>query len=102
MIKKLSLLIVCGLFLTASLAFCQPESAAKVAVGQAKVKVLVVYYSATGNTLKMAKAVVEGALKIPGVAAEAKATDQALEADLKTADATILGSPTYYGNMPDR
>jgi NAD(P)H dehydrogenase (quinone) len=99
MMKKLSLVFVCGLLLMAPFAWSQTESTAKVAAGQAKIKVLVVYYSATGNTLKMAKAVVEGALKIPGVEAEAKTTGQVAETDLKTADAIILGSPTYYGNM---
>lgn len=100
---KLSALIACGLLFTASCSFSQTSgvnsSAVKSANEQSKINVLVVYYSVTGNTEKMAKAVVEGATKIPGVEAVAKTPDTVIEADLKTADAIVLGSPTYYGNM---
>ncbi|MCX6225547.1 MAG: NAD(P)H-dependent oxidoreductase [Bacteroidia bacterium] len=100
---KLSAFIACGLLFTASSAFPQSSGAyspvVKATSEQAKIKVLVVYYSTTGNTEKMANAVVEGAMKIPGVEAAAKTTDQVIESDLKTADAIVLGSPTYYGNM---
>lgn len=100
---KLSALIACGLLFTASCLFSQTSGASSSAVKatseQSKINVLVVYYSATGNTEKMAKAVVEGAKKIPGVEAVAKTPDKVIEADLKTADAIVLGSPTYYGNM---
>ena len=92
---KLMTIMACVLFLTPSWLFAQPAGSA----GQIKINVLVVYYSASGNTEKMAKAVVEGARKVPGVEAVAKTPDKVIEADLKTADAIILGSPTYYGNM---
>jgi len=92
---KLMVIMACVLFLAPSWLFSQPAGSA----GQARINVLVVYYSATGNTEKMAKAVVEGAKKVPGVEAVAKTPDKIAEADLKTADAIVLGSPTYYGNM---
>jgi NAD(P)H dehydrogenase (quinone) len=92
---KLMTVMACVLFLAPSRSFSQPASSG----GQAKINVLVVYYSATGNTEKMANAVVEGAKKVPGVDAVAKTPDKVIEADLKTADAIVLGSPTYYGNM---
>ena len=93
--KIFILLFVCGIFLGSSRSFSQLATNTE----QSKIKVLVVYYSATGNTEKMAKAVVEGAKKVQGVEAIAKSTDKVIEADLKTANAIILGSPTYYGNM---
>jgi NAD(P)H dehydrogenase (quinone) len=92
---KLLVLISCGLFLASNLSLSQTTGSK----GQKKINVLVVYYSVTGNTEKMAKAVVEGAQRIPGVEAVAKTTDKVNESDLKTADAIVLGSPTYYGNM---
>jgi NAD(P)H dehydrogenase (quinone) len=66
---------------------------------QTEVKVFVVYYSQTGNTEKMAKAVVQGAQKITGVTAFAKKIAEVSAEDLKIADAILLGSPTYYGDM---
>lgn len=93
--SKLLALIICGLFLASSWSFSQTAGYADLV----KINVLVVYYSATGNTEKMAKAVVEGAKTIPGVEAVEKTPENVTEADLKTADAIVLGSPTYYGNM---
>jgi NAD(P)H dehydrogenase (quinone) len=47
----------------------------------------------------MAKAVVEGALKVADVKATVTTPDKITEDELINADAIILGSPTYYGNM---
>lgn len=66
---------------------------------QDSIKVLVVYYSATGNTEKMAEAVVAGAQKVHSVAAVLKTPDNVTADDLKKADVILIGSPTYYGNM---
>ncbi len=61
--------------------------------------VLVVYYSVTGNTEQMAHAVAEGAQNAGSVDVVTRTPDKVTEADLKTADAIILGSPTYFGDM---
>jgi NAD(P)H dehydrogenase (quinone) len=92
---KLFSFIACGILLVTYGSFSQTTRSAD----RMKINVLVVYYSTTGNTEKMAKAVVEGAKRIQGVEAVAKSTDEVIEADLKNADAIVLGSPTYYGNM---
>jgi NAD(P)H dehydrogenase (quinone) len=63
------------------------------------VTVLVVYYSLTGNTQKMATAVAEGAQKTPGTTVVTRKVSEASLADLKGADAIVLGSPTYFGDM---
>jgi len=63
------------------------------------VKMLVVYDSRTGNTEKMALAVAEGAKKVRGTKVVMKTVDSAKNSDLLGADAIVLGSPTYYGDM---
>ena len=60
--------------------------------------VLIVYYSKTGNTEEMAKAVEEG-VKSEKVKVVRKKVNQATLKDLLEADGIILGSPTYYGTM---
>lgn len=61
-------------------------------------KVLIVYYSRTGNTEAMARAVAEGA-KSEGLAARVKRVDYTTAYDLMSADAVAFGSPCYFGYM---
>ena len=63
------------------------------------VKVLIVYYSGTGNTEKMAMAVAEGAKKDSEGVVATKKVNEVTKEDLLDADGMILGSPTYYANM---
>jgi len=58
---------------------------------------LIVYYSQTGNTEKMAKAVEEGSKSVVGVNVEVKYFVRPEE--LAEADAIILGMPTYYHDI---
>ena len=61
-------------------------------------KVLVFYYSRTGNTEKMAKAVAEGAKDAASVEVE---LDYYVEAEvLARFDAVLVGAPTYHHEMP--
>ena len=88
-------------------------------------KILVVYYSMYGHTLKLAQAVAEGAGQVAGVEVvlrrvqEFDAVNQIIDQndaaravreqqqqipvctvdDLKAADGVVFGSPTRYGNM---
>jgi len=57
-------------------------------------KILILYYSKTGNTEKMAKAVAEGAKTVPGI--EVELTYHATAEQLKDFDAIIVGTPTYH------
>jgi NAD(P)H dehydrogenase (quinone) len=66
------------------------------------IRVLVVYDSRTGNTEKMARAVAEGAENVKGTAVRIVKVDKAKPRDLLSADAIVVGSPTYYGNMSGR
>jgi len=62
-------------------------------------KIVVIYDSRSGNTEKMANAVVEGARAVKGVDVELhKVGTRFPISSLDKADAIILGSPTIYGN----
>ena len=65
--------------------------------GVTTAKVLILYFSRTGNTEKMAKAVAEGARLIEGIEAEMKY--QTTPEELTTFDAIIIGTPTYHHDM---
>ena len=60
-------------------------------------RVLIVYYSQTGNTEKMARAIEEGAKSVVGIEVEVKYFVRPEE--LEEADAIILGMPTYYHDI---
>lgn len=61
-------------------------------------KVLVTYYSQTGNTKKMAQLVAEG-VQSAGVDVELKDVQQVKAEELLRFEGIIIGSPTYYGTM---
>jgi len=61
-------------------------------------KVLIVYYSASGNTEEMAQFVKRGA-ESEKVEVELKRVEETNIEDLRKADGIIIGSPTYYGTL---
>jgi NAD(P)H dehydrogenase (quinone) len=61
-------------------------------------KILVGYYSRTGNTKKMAEAIAKG-IKEVGVACEVKEISEVSVDELLNYEGLIFGSPTYYGLM---
>jgi len=61
-------------------------------------KVLIIYYSRSGNTKKMADSVAEGLKKEDVEVKETRVQDVKAEELLKF-DGIIIGSPTYYGSM---
>lgn len=61
-------------------------------------KVLVVYYSRTGNTEKMAKLIAEGISK-GGAEVVTKRVQDTTPEELLDYDGIVSGSPTYYGSM---
>jgi flavorubredoxin len=60
-------------------------------------KILVFYYSRTGNTEKMANAVAEGA---KAANAEVELEYHISADDLNRFDAIVIGAPTYHHEMP--
>ena len=81
-----SLLILLLIWLNPVNLYSQPE-------------VLIVYHSVTGNTERMAGAVMRGAHDVEGVSVVLKSTADVTEADLLSADAIIVGSPVYNANV---
>lgn len=61
-------------------------------------KAMIVYFSKTGHTKKMAETIAEG-LRAENVEVQINEVGRASVNDLASADAIILGSPTYYGTM---
>jgi flavorubredoxin len=61
-------------------------------------KILVLYYSRSGNTEKMANAVAEGAQTNNNVEVELSYHIETEE--LSSFDAVLVGSPTYHHDMP--
>jgi flavodoxin I len=61
-------------------------------------KILVLYYSRTGNTEKMAKAVAEGAKSDGDV--EVELSYHVDTESLGSYDAILVGSPTYHHDVP--
>ncbi len=62
-------------------------------------QVLVLYYSKTGNTKKLAEAIARGVEKVEGVKAVLKRTDEVTKEDFLNSDGVIAGSPVYFGVM---
>ena len=84
----------------AGLAMLLPAGAARAAAQAGPgATVLVAYYSVTGNTEKMAHGVAEGVAATAGAKAVIKRVGEVVADDLLSADAVIVGSPVYFGNM---
>ena len=61
-------------------------------------RILVLYYSRTGNTEKMAQAIAEGARNVDEIDVELSYHVEAEE--LSDFDAILIGAPTYHHDMP--
>jgi len=59
---------------------------------------LVVYYSRSGNTKRMAELIAEG-MREGGLTTDCKDVAEVKVEDLFGYDAIVVGSPTYYGHM---
>jgi flavorubredoxin len=62
-------------------------------------KILILYYSRSGNTERMAKAIAEGARKVQGIEVALKNYESPQR--LLDYDAILIGAPTYHHNMTD-
>jgi len=59
-------------------------------------KILICYYSRSGNTKKMAYLIQKGAME-EDVEVDTKEVKEVKPEDLKKYDGIVIGSPTYYG-----
>jgi NAD(P)H dehydrogenase (quinone) len=64
------------------------------------IRILVAYYSRTGNTEEMAQAVAEGVKSVPGSEVVLKKVGEVTKADLESAQGIVLGCPTWFANIP--
>jgi len=62
-------------------------------------KILILYYSQSGNTAKMAEYIAEGVKTEKEIDVEVKIVKDVNVDDLLNFDGLIIGSPTYYGTM---
>ncbi len=65
-------------------------------------KIVVVYHSGYGHTVRQAQAVVDGAAGVAGASAQLVSVADVAQHwdDLDAADAIIFGAPTYMGGVP--
>jgi NAD(P)H dehydrogenase (quinone) len=63
------------------------------------VRILVTYYSQTGNTEKLAQAIGEGAKAVPGVEVTVQKMADVKDAAIATFDGVIVGTPIHWGNL---
>jgi len=62
-------------------------------------KVLISYFSKSGNTEKMAEYIKEGLDSFGDVDVELKKVQDTTIKDLRSSDGIVMGSPTYFGVM---
>jgi NAD(P)H dehydrogenase (quinone) len=62
-------------------------------------QVLIMYYSKTGNTQKLADAIAHGVRQVDGVTCVVKPVAEITTQDWLAADGIIAGSPVYAGSM---
>ena len=61
-------------------------------------RLLITYYTGTGNTKRMAEEIGRGAERL-GVKVEVKRVEECRLNDLVEADGIVIGSPTYFSNV---
>ncbi len=66
---------------------------------QEPAKILIAYHSEQGHTAALAKSVAEGVKRVSGAAVVLRSAPEVKCDDLFSADAVIVGSPVYWGNM---
>ncbi|MCM8783674.1 MAG: NAD(P)H-dependent oxidoreductase [Candidatus Omnitrophica bacterium] len=64
-----------------------------------KMQVLVVYYSRTGNTKRLAEEIAKGVREVEGVDCLLKEISQVTKEDFLNSQGIIAGSPVYFGTM---
>jgi NAD(P)H dehydrogenase (quinone) len=62
-------------------------------------QIMVLYFSKSGNTKKLAEAILKGVESVEGVYGLLKHTDDVTKEDFVSSDGIIAGSPVYFGVM---
>ncbi len=61
-------------------------------------KGIVIYFSKSGNTKRMAELIAEG-MKLDGISVVVKPVEETQVEELLDVEVVVIGSPTYYGTM---
>ena len=83
------LVLVAAIVCAASVAAQQPPP----------VRILVTYFSQTGNTEKLAQAIADGARSVSGVEITLQKVADVKDASLVTFDGVIVGTPVHWGSL---
>jgi NAD(P)H dehydrogenase (quinone) len=62
-------------------------------------QVLIVYYSKSGNTEKLAEAIANGVRQVDNMKCLLKSVSEVTREDFLSSDGIIAGSPVYFGTM---
>lgn len=62
-------------------------------------KILIAYYTKSGNTEKIAKLIADGAKTVPSITVELKKAETITASQASEADALAFGTPTYFSLM---
>lgn len=62
-------------------------------------QILILYFSKSGNTRKLAEAILKGVESVEGVGGVLRHTDDVTKEDFVSSDGIIAGSPVYFGVM---
>ena len=89
----MKLLVSAWLVASVGLAACAPLGA------QQPTRILVVYYSETGNTEKLARGIQKGAAAVEGMEVTLRKAADAKDEEILRADGIVLGTPVEWSNM---
>lgn len=67
-----------------------------------KTTILVAYYSETGNTESLAKAIVEGISSVPNTEPVLRSVSEVKDEDIRTANGILVGTPVHWGGLSAR
>jgi NAD(P)H dehydrogenase (quinone) len=66
---------------------------------QPPVRILISYYSETGNTEKVAQAIGKGAASVPGVEVTLRKTGEVKDDEIPGYDGIVVGTPIHWSNL---
>ena len=99
---KLTTIPCLALATFAGLIACHKVTAQDSAIAGQKARLLVAYYSRSGNTEQFAAKVAEGAQRVKDTVVVIKRVEDVQKSDLEQADAIALGTATYFANIPGK
>jgi len=62
-------------------------------------KILIIYFSKTGRTKKLAEEIAQGAKEVEGIILNMKSVSEVTKEDFLNSEGIIAGSPVYFGTM---